>query len=116
MDDPRTYYWNLLLVHPLERALQFLATDVGLGAGIAIIVFTILMRLVLLPLTIQQYRSQKAMSRLQPELKELQRKFGTAVRIRLSGGTAGRIEIPFYNSDDFDRVKGLILGDEAELD
>ncbi len=76
MDDPRTYYWNLLLVHPLERALQFLATDVGLGAGIAIIVFTILMRLVLLPLTIQQYRSQKAMYRLQPELKELQRKFG----------------------------------------
>jgi YidC/Oxa1 family membrane protein insertase len=76
VDDPRTYYWNLLLVHPLERALQFLATDVGLGAGVAIIVFTILMRLVLLPLTIQQYRSQKAMSRLQPELKELQRKFG----------------------------------------
>jgi YidC/Oxa1 family membrane protein insertase len=76
VDDPRTYYWNLLLVHPLERALQFLATDLGLGAGLAIIVFTILMRVVLLPLTIQQFRSQKAMQQLQPELKELQKKFG----------------------------------------
>ena len=76
MDDPRTYYWNLLLVHPLERALTFLTTDLGLGAGLAIIVFTILMRVVLLPLTIQQFRSQKAMQKLQPELKELQKKHG----------------------------------------
>jgi YidC/Oxa1 family membrane protein insertase len=76
VDDPRTYYWNLFLVHPLERALQFLATDLGLGAGVAIIVFTILMRVVLLPLTMQQFRSQKAMQQLQPELKELQKKYG----------------------------------------
>lgn len=47
---------------------------------------------------------------------ELQRKLGTAVRIRLAGGKAGRIEIPFYNADDFDRVIELILGDEAERD
>jgi YidC/Oxa1 family membrane protein insertase len=76
VDDPRTYYWNLLLVYPLERALTFLTTDLGLGAGLAIIVFTILMRVVLLPLTIQQFRSQKAMQKLQPELKELQKKHG----------------------------------------
>jgi ParB family chromosome partitioning protein len=47
---------------------------------------------------------------------ELQRKLGTAVRIRLAGGKSGRIEIPFYNADDFDRVIELILGDEAERD
>ncbi len=76
MEDPRTYYWNLLLVHPLERALQFLSTDLALGAGLAIILFTVLMRLVLLPLTMQQFRSQRAMQRLQPELKELQRRLG----------------------------------------
>ncbi|MDQ3702699.1 MAG: YidC/Oxa1 family membrane protein insertase [Chloroflexota bacterium] len=76
MEDPRTYYWNLLLVHPLERALQFLSTDLSLGAGLAIILFTVLMRVVLLPLTLQQFRSQRAMQRLQPELKELQKKHG----------------------------------------
>ncbi|MBV9772740.1 MAG: ParB/RepB/Spo0J family partition protein [Gemmatimonadetes bacterium] len=45
--------------------------------------------------------------------EELQRALGTAVRIRVSGGRAGRIEIPFYNADDFDRVLELLLGAEA---
>ncbi|HEX8905413.1 MAG TPA: ParB/RepB/Spo0J family partition protein, partial [Longimicrobiaceae bacterium] len=45
---------------------------------------------------------------------ELQRALGTAARIRLTSGKAGRIEIPFYNADDFDRVLELILGTEAE--
>lgn len=41
---------------------------------------------------------------------ELQRAFGTAVRIRATG-SAGRIEIPFYNADDFDRVLDVLLPD-----
>lgn len=45
---------------------------------------------------------------------ELQRKLGTAVRIRLQSGKSGRIEIPFYNADDFDRVLELILGADEE--
>jgi ParB family chromosome partitioning protein len=45
---------------------------------------------------------------------ELQRSLGTAARIRLTSGKAGRIEIPFYNADDFDRVVELLLGSEAE--
>jgi ParB family chromosome partitioning protein len=45
---------------------------------------------------------------------ELQRTLGTAVRIRVQGGKSGRIEIPFYNADDFDRVLELILGSEPE--
>jgi ParB family transcriptional regulator, chromosome partitioning protein len=43
---------------------------------------------------------------------ELQRTLGTAVRIRVAGGKSGRIEIPFYNADDFDRVLQIILGPE----
>lgn len=45
--------------------------------------------------------------------EELQRTLGTAVRIRVQGGKSGRIEIPFYNADDFDRVLELLLGAEA---
>jgi ParB family chromosome partitioning protein len=42
---------------------------------------------------------------------ELQRTLGTAVRIRVAGGAkSGRIEVPFYNADDFDRVLELLLG------
>lgn len=45
---------------------------------------------------------------------ELQRAFGTQVRIRVQGGSAGRIEIPFLSADDFDRVLELLLGSEAK--
>ena len=46
---------------------------------------------------------------------ELQRAFGTQVRIRVQGaGTAGRIEIPFLNADDFDRVLELLLGADSK--
>ena len=45
---------------------------------------------------------------------ELQRAMGTAVRIRVgASGKSGRIEIPFYNADDFDRVLELLLGEES---
>jgi ParB family chromosome partitioning protein len=45
---------------------------------------------------------------------ELQRRMGTAVRIRVTTGKSGRIEIPFYNADDFDRVLELMLGKEED--
>jgi hypothetical protein len=44
---------------------------------------------------------------------ELQRSLGTAARIRILRGESGRIEIPFYNADDFDRVMELLLDAEA---
>jgi ParB family transcriptional regulator, chromosome partitioning protein len=43
---------------------------------------------------------------------ELQRMFGTQVRIRVQQGQSGRIEIPFFNADDFQRVTDLLLGPE----
>jgi YidC/Oxa1 family membrane protein insertase len=43
--------------------------------GVAIILLTILVRVVLLPLTIKQTRSMQAMQSLQPKVKELQRKY-----------------------------------------
>lgn len=43
--------------------------------GVAIILLTVLVRVVLLPLTIKQTRSMQAMQSLQPKVKELQRKY-----------------------------------------
>ncbi|MGQ9549625.1 MAG: YidC/Oxa1 family membrane protein insertase [Roseiflexus sp.] len=46
------------------------------SAGFAIILFTIVARLVILPLTIKSLQSSRKMQELQPHMKELQRKYG----------------------------------------
>src|SRR5512137_1289917 len=43
--------------------------------GFAIILFTLVVKLVTMPLTFQQLRASKAMQDLQPQLKELQKKY-----------------------------------------
>jgi YidC/Oxa1 family membrane protein insertase len=68
--------WNGLLVGPIEGSLITLAEATG-SAGLAIILFTIVVRTVLLPLGIMQAKSQKAMFALQPQIKELQKKYGS---------------------------------------
>lgn len=63
-----------MIAKPLGVLLNFLYGVVG-SYGIAIILFTIVIKLVLLPLTIQQLKSTKAMNEIQPKLKELQEKY-----------------------------------------
>jgi ParB family transcriptional regulator, chromosome partitioning protein len=43
----------------------------------------------------------------------LQRVFGTEVRIRNSRGSRGRIEIPFFGAEDFERIFELLAGESA---
>ncbi|HEX2186967.1 MAG TPA: YidC/Oxa1 family membrane protein insertase [Chloroflexota bacterium] len=78
--DVNLFWWNPL-VRFLENGLRLFAAPLqdvvspGLAGGLAIILFTIAIRLVLLPLSLAQVRSQKAQMALQPELKALQRKY-----------------------------------------
>ena len=65
--------WDSVLVHPLVLGLIYLSSL--FGAGFAIILFTIVTKTILLPLTIKQLGSQRAMTRLQPELKALQARY-----------------------------------------
>lgn len=46
------------------------------NAGLAIIVFTIIIKTLLLPLTIKSTRSSKAMQEVAPKVKEIQKKYG----------------------------------------
>ncbi|MDQ6671388.1 MAG: YidC/Oxa1 family membrane protein insertase [Chloroflexota bacterium] len=74
-------FWNTLIVHPLMHALELVATPflglvpAGVAGGLAIILFTILLRLLLVPLSLVQIRSQRHQMAIQPELKALQKKF-----------------------------------------
>jgi YidC/Oxa1 family membrane protein insertase len=66
--------WNAF-VQFLEEVLRFLTVWTG-SFGLAIILFTILTRIFLLPLTIKQLQSSKKMQELQPLMAELRRKYG----------------------------------------
>lgn len=55
-------------------ALRFIQVYVG-DWGLAIIVLTIFLRLILMPLTIKQTKSMYELQRVQPMLKELQKKY-----------------------------------------
>ncbi|MDE3076390.1 MAG: membrane protein insertase YidC [Chloroflexota bacterium] len=66
--------WFQFISEPMAHALVFLAQNV-FGAGVAIIIFTLGIKLLLVPLTLQQLRSARNMQELQPEIQELQRKY-----------------------------------------
>ena len=69
-----TFY--LVLYQPLFNALILLYNYIpGHDFGVAVIVLTILIKVVLYPLGAQGIRSQKALSEVQPKVKELQEKF-----------------------------------------
>jgi YidC/Oxa1 family membrane protein insertase len=68
--------FNQLLYYPLFNALIWLYNVIpGQDLGIAIIVLTALIRLILYPLSQKAIRSQKAMTKLQPEIKEIRKKY-----------------------------------------
>jgi len=67
--------WNGVILDPLLNSLIALSNVLFGNFGLAIIFLTIFVRLILLPLTLRQLRSTKAMSALQPKLQELQKKY-----------------------------------------
>ena len=68
--------WNFILLQPMLNFLVLLSHVLFGNFGLAIIALTIIVRLIMLPLTLRQIRSSKAMSTLQPKLQEIQKKFG----------------------------------------
>jgi YidC/Oxa1 family membrane protein insertase len=63
------------LVVPMTNVLVAIARVFGGNFGIAIILFTIIMRLVTWPLTASQYKQSKAMQSIQPKLAALQKQY-----------------------------------------
>jgi YidC/Oxa1 family membrane protein insertase len=72
-----SYIYQLLspIQHGLEHIVVFLYNNVAQNYGVVIIILTLLVRLILVPLTISQTKSMAKMQKLQPELKELQKKY-----------------------------------------
>lgn len=67
--------WNILFINPLLNALIVLDKVVLGQFGLAILLFTVLIRLATLPFTIRQFQSMKEMQAFQPKLQEIQKKY-----------------------------------------
>ena len=63
-----------IILNPFVTLLTLLYAVLG-SMVLAIVVFTLLVRLLTYPLTAQQMKSSQAMSKLQPEIKKLQEKY-----------------------------------------
>ncbi len=73
--------WQTLVVWPLANALLWLHTTLENAGvpyhwGFAIIVFTLIIKIVTFPLTLTQMRGMQAQKDIQPKIQELQKKYG----------------------------------------
>ncbi len=64
-----------ILAPPLGRLLSILYDIWPNNYGVAIIILTLLVSLLLFPLTLKQTRSMKAMQEIQPEVKKIQKEY-----------------------------------------
>jgi len=64
--------WIVDLLHPV---LLFFHNTIGVGWGTSIVLLTVVVRALLAPLTIKQFKSMQSMVRVAPQLKELQSKY-----------------------------------------
>lgn len=70
-----SYIWHTFFFDPVYNTLVFFVDTVpGGDVGLAIILTTIVVKVVLLPLSIKAARTQKMMRELEPQLKDLKEK------------------------------------------
>jgi len=67
--------WDIAMLQWMINVLIALSHFLFNNFGLTIIALTIIIRLVLLPLTMRQLRATKAMTTLQPQLQEIQKKY-----------------------------------------
>lgn len=64
------------ICYPLGRFLLFIYNTIAFhNYGVALLAFTFLVKLVLLPLTVKQYKSSAKMQELQPLIQEVQKRY-----------------------------------------
>lgn len=67
-------FFNIIFTFPIFNALMVLYRIIG-DFGLSIIVLTVVIKLILFPLTIKQLKSMKATQALQPQMAEIRKKY-----------------------------------------
>lgn len=95
--------WNFLLYKPLVNALAFLVFIIpGADLGIAIIVLTVLVKILLYPLSQRSIESQAKMNAIAPELEAIKKNAKTKEE-------EGRLTLEFYQKHKVNPLSGCLL-------
>lgn len=70
-------FWDGIIIYNLSKAILWLSDILGGSYGLAIIAFTALGQIVLLPLTNYQQRSMEKTQEIQPQLEALREKYSS---------------------------------------
>lgn len=68
------YFFNIIFTFPIFNVLMVLYRIIG-DFGLSIIVLTLVIKLILFPLTLKQLKSMKATQALQPQMAEVRKKY-----------------------------------------
>lgn len=69
--------WDGLILYNLSRVIIWISELMGGNYGLGIIIFTLLIRIILIPVTRYQMKSTQKMSDLAPQMQELKEKYDT---------------------------------------
>ena len=75
VNSQSTGFWDHYIIWNFVRAIKALSNLFGGSYGWGIIIFTIIVRIIILPLMFYQIKSSRKTMDLQPQLKELQAKY-----------------------------------------
>lgn len=68
--------YTLILYQPIFNALVFLYNTIaGQDMGVAIVLLTVVIKIILYPLTAKSIRSQRDLQKIQPKVQEIQKKY-----------------------------------------
>lgn len=81
------YFFNIIFTFPILNTLLLLDRVLG-DFGLSIIVLTILIRLILFPLTLRQLKSTKAMQAIQPLIADVKKQYPKDQRAQLEATQA----------------------------
>lgn len=100
-DKAIDFGWFYFLTKPFLYLLTFLGHMFG-SLGIAILVFTVMLKLLTLPLSLKSYHSMARMKALQPEMKRIQERFADD-KVRQSQET-----MEFYKREKVNPMAGCL--------
>lgn len=73
--NPNGGFWDRFFVYPLSASMDWFASHLWGQYGLSILIVTIIIRFLILPLSIKQYRSSRKMQEIQPELLKIREKY-----------------------------------------